>query len=466
MSSFTNRRGLPLGLLAAVALAFPAATAAVTPTPANLTSATNYAINTGPMDTYDAHVSGDIASYTAGARIRYYNFFTGLDQEVPWPGGSTDFLSDVSAGRIVLTRNIGGGAHIIVFDTSTSTTIDLDPHPASLRINPSIAANTVAFIDQANATGELYASFLGGATSQLTSDTRYDQNTSVAPLGDRIVYESCATDPSDCSIRMATWTGAVWQMSDVTADGGGAEANPDSDGVTVVYDAYRTGDREIAWQSVPGGPEQVLTMAGAQRNPSVSSGIIAFESVPVGVAEADLFVYEIASNRLFQVTVSPSIDDTLNNISVLPSGAVRIVWSEGGFGARDVRGADVVLPPVGPTYSFGGFQQPVDARPTLNSMKAGAAVPVKFSLGGNQGMNIFAAGYPKSQAIACNDAVDVDGIETTVTAGGSSLTYDPATNTYIYIWKTDKAWAGTCRQLVLEFADAGSTTARANFKFK
>ena len=26
--------------------------------------------------------------------------------------------------------------------------------------------------------------------------------------------------------------------------------------------------------------------------------------------------------------------------------------------------------------------------------------------------------------------------------------------------------AGTCRQLVLEFADAGSTTARANFKFK
>jgi hypothetical protein len=255
-------------------------------------------------------------------------------------------------------------------------------------------------------------------------------------------------------------------VSSVTSDGTEAEANPDIDGSTVVYDAMRAGSREIAWQPLGGGSEQILTLPDEQRNPSISSGVVAFESVAPGGSSADLYVYEISTNRLFQVTSSASVEDSLNDVFVLASGTVRVVWSEGPWDDRDVRGADLVLPPVGPTYSFGGFVQPVDARPTLNSLKAGAAVPVKFSLGGNRGLDIFDGGYPKSQSIACDSAADVDGIESTVNAGNSSLTYDPTADVYTYIWKTDKAWAGSCRQLVLQFADAGTTTARANFKFK
>ena len=37
------------------------------------------------------------------------------------------------------------------------------------------------------------------------------------------------------------------------------------------------------------------------------------------------------------------------------------------------------------SYDFSGFFQPVDNPPTLNAVKAGAGVPVKFALGGNQG---------------------------------------------------------------------------------
>ena len=115
-------------------------------------------------------------------------------------------------------------------------------------------------------------------------------------------------------------------------------------------------------------------------------------------------------------------------------------------------------------YSFGGFKQPVDSLPTVNQMKAGGAVPVKFSLAGNQGLAIFADGYPKSQTIVCNSSASVDGIEETVSAGGSSLSYDAGSDTYSYIWKTDKSWAGTCRQLVLKLSDGASY--RANFQFK
>jgi len=115
-------------------------------------------------------------------------------------------------------------------------------------------------------------------------------------------------------------------------------------------------------------------------------------------------------------------------------------------------------------YNFKGFFSPVDNLPTLNSMQAGPAVPVKFSLGGDQGLDIFEATYPKSQQISCDPTAPVDGIEQTETANESGLTYDTSTGQYNYVWKTNKAWAKSCRQLVMKLKDGSFQ--RANFKFK
>ena len=114
-------------------------------------------------------------------------------------------------------------------------------------------------------------------------------------------------------------------------------------------------------------------------------------------------------------------------------------------------------------YAFGGFLGPVDAPPVLNLAKAGAAVPAKFSLGSNQGLAILAAGYPKSQPIGCDAASPSDPIEETVTDGSSGLSYDAASGLYTYVWKTDKAWAATCRLLTLALVDGTEHTAL--FKF-
>ena len=117
-------------------------------------------------------------------------------------------------------------------------------------------------------------------------------------------------------------------------------------------------------------------------------------------------------------------------------------------------------------WTFTGFFAPVDNLPTLNVIKPGQAVPVKFGLGGNRGLSIFAAGYSRTETIACGTGTVVDAIEETVTAGGSSLQYDAGSQQYIYVWKTPgSGWpAGTCRQLQLKFAD--SSIRRANFKAK
>jgi hypothetical protein len=114
--------------------------------------------------------------------------------------------------------------------------------------------------------------------------------------------------------------------------------------------------------------------------------------------------------------------------------------------------------------NFTGFFSPVSNLPALNTVNAGRAIPVKFSLHGNKGLDIFAAGYPASGTIACDASAPPVEVTETVTAGGSSLSYDAATDTYTYVWKTDGSWAGTCRQLVIQLKDGCAH--RANFKFR
>jgi hypothetical protein len=119
--------------------------------------------------------------------------------------------------------------------------------------------------------------------------------------------------------------------------------------------------------------------------------------------------------------------------------------------------------PVIVSYAFGGFYSPIDNVPTVNTVNAGQAIPVKFSLGGYQGMAIFQAGYPKSTVMTCGGAAQ-DAVEETSAAGASTLQYDAGTGRYHYVWKTEKAWAGSCRQLQLRFAD--DSVQVANFFFK
>ncbi|WP_216593899.1 PxKF domain-containing protein [Thioflavicoccus mobilis] len=113
-------------------------------------------------------------------------------------------------------------------------------------------------------------------------------------------------------------------------------------------------------------------------------------------------------------------------------------------------------------YAFTGFFRPVDNPPTMNRAKGGSSIPVKFSLGGDRGLDIL-AGYPTSQPISCDDNTPVDDIEEEATSK-SGLKYDPDSDQYIYVWKTLKGWSSTCRQLTVRLADGTAYTALFSFK--
>jgi tripartite motif-containing protein 71 len=115
-------------------------------------------------------------------------------------------------------------------------------------------------------------------------------------------------------------------------------------------------------------------------------------------------------------------------------------------------------------YDFAGFFPPISNLPIVNVVNAGRAIPVKFSLSGYKGLNIFAPNSPASGQITCNSSDPAVTLQDTVTAGGSSLSYDASSDQYIYIWKTDASWAGTCRQLVVQLNDGSIHL--ADFRFK
>ena len=91
-------------------------------------------------------------------------------------------------------------------------------------------------------------------------------------------------------------------------------------------------------------------------------------------------------------------------------------------------------------------------------------MPLKFSLSGNKGLNIFAANSPNSVQIGCDSGATILPVEETLNAGSSSLSYDATSDRYNYVWKTDSSWKNTCRQLNVVLND-GSTHS-AKFKFK
>ena len=113
-------------------------------------------------------------------------------------------------------------------------------------------------------------------------------------------------------------------------------------------------------------------------------------------------------------------------------------------------------------YAFTGFLRPVDNKPLVNAVNSGQAIPVKFSLNGDRGLDILQPGSPTSASYGCGAAPE-DVIEETVTASNSGLTYDATSGQYTYVWKTEKAWGKSCRKLVLTFRDGSRQEALFHF---
>ncbi len=204
---------------------------------------------------------------------------------------------------------------------------------------------------------------------------------------------------------------------------------------------------------------------------ATSAGGTSSESVTVKRdATAPTLAPTVAPNPVLlggTATASPNASDNLSDIASASCGAVdtssvgsKTVSCTATDNAGNIATADASYRVI---YNFNGFFSPISNQ-TINDNKAGSSIPVKFSLSGNQGLNILAAGYPKSQSIDCATGEPIGALEPTNNPGGSSLSYDAVTDQYTYVWKTEKSWKGTCRILVVRFTDGTEYSAKFRFK--
>ena len=142
----------------------------------------------------------------------------------------------------------------------------------------------------------------------------------------------------------------------------------------------------------------------------------------------------------------------------LPAGTYNVTATFDGdstFTSATRTGSLIIAP-------FTGFFSPVDSLPTLNTVNAGSSIPVKFSLGGNRGLAIFATGYPLASKITCDSAAPWTRSRRRDISQRTRLRrgYQPVQ----VHWKTPKTYAGACYRLDLKMIDGSAFS--ANFKFK
>ena len=105
-------------------------------------------------------------------------------------------------------------------------------------------------------------------------------------------------------------------------------------------------------------------------------------------------------------------------------------------------------------FDFGGFTGYAEL-PMVNDTNLGTQF-LRFSLGGDHGLDIFEDGHPTSASYECGSTPPADAREPALQQGPNGFKYDPGTDEYTFKWNVDKSWKNTCRVFILGLSD-GST---------
>ena len=118
-------------------------------------------------------------------------------------------------------------------------------------------------------------------------------------------------------------------------------------------------------------------------------------------------------------------------------------------------------PPADPGLDFKGFLGPIHQGSVV---RAGDAIPIVFSLGGDRGLDVLAPGSPSSVRADCDHPGTPTGGDPASSQSGRGLIFHSWTGHYVFSWQTRKSWAGTCRTFVLGLRDGGVERLTVSFR--
>jgi hypothetical protein len=187
---------------------------------------------------------------------------------------------------------------------------------------------------------------------------------------------------------------------------------------------------------------------------------ISFDSIPTKSPDDPDFDVSATTDSGLPLVLSADGRCTISGttVHILGVGTCTIIASQAG---DDVWKPGSISQAFAIVWPFSGFDPPLANPPAVNGQNVGSTVPVKFSLGGDRGLAILAAGSPVSVPVDCSTGTPLGPPVPTSSPGHSVLTY--LDGEYTYLWKTDKAWSGSCRELRVILADGTTHAAELDF---
>jgi hypothetical protein len=137
-----------------------------------------------------------------------------------------------------------------------------------------------------------------------------------------------------------------------------------------------------------------------------------------------------------------------------PSTQTIAVRATAPTGLTDTDQATVNISAIDQHFAFDGFRG-LKNLPDVNESNLGTQF-IRFSLGGDHGLDIFKNDHPMSASYPCGSTPPSVGTEPTRLQGESGFRYDAGADEYTFKWNVDKSWKNTCRVFVLGLSD-GST---------
>jgi Tol biopolymer transport system component len=422
-------------------------------------------------------------------------------------GGVDDPAWSPDGTRLTFRSFRHGAPEIYVMDADGSDQIRLTNNPATdTDTDWSPDGTKIAFSSTRDGNHEIYVMNANGSDpTRLTNDPAVDRDPAWSPDGAKLAWMAERDGNREIYVMNADGTGPVnitnnlgddlepdWRPvvippctpPAITAQPAGATRTV---GESVTFSVTATGNVSgYQWRkntaditgatgasfTIPsvqlgdaGSYNVVLTSAcGSDASASAvlvvkSNQTISFAAIPDKIVGSPPFALVATASSGLPVSLSiVSGPATISSNTVTLTGIGPVVVRASQPGDPSYNPAEEVVRSFAVVYPFAGFLQPVDNSPVVNKTTSGQAIPVKFSLGGDRGLDIFQPGSPTSGSYACTASPE-DVLEQTETASSSGLTYDAAAGQYKYTWKTEKAWANSCRKLVLKLKDGTSREA-------
>jgi len=320
--------------------------------------------------------------------------------------------------------------------------------------------------------GNTWADMEGATSSPLTFTVAYAQNDYQYRAVFTNLLGSATTDPATLTVskKTATCTIIGWSGPYDGQPHGASGSCTGSDGAALT--GLNLGETFI---NLPGGTAYWTFSGGDDYTEQSGDVAIVIEKATAMIyLPLETLAYYDGSPKPVTVTTEPTglnVIVTYDGSTSAPSavGSYTVVATVNDANIQGTAsGTLTISDPILQPYTTTGFTAPVDLGGVLNQAKAGQMIPIKWQLldgSGNPVTDLDPANVSLTvSAYACSAGTTVDAIDTYAT--GTTTLQNLGDGYYQLNWKTDNAWAKTCKELTLTIGGWSSNGFTALFQFK